>query len=394
VSEPVLIAGEPDPYPRLARLREAGPFAYDPHDDVYFVVSYPAAMAFLRTAQVSRQAYVEKLICQYGRNAILEAQKQELAFQDPPHHTTVKRLVMQVFTPAHLKVYRPRLQEIVTRSLAALPLEQPFDLLANWAEPVPSQVLAELMGVPHQRRSTLYEATRAIVAARGLTRTPEQLAAGNQAVRQLAELFEELCAQRRLQPQEDLITALLEAEDDGTRLDHASLLSVLSSLYAAGFGNVRNLIGNGLVALLARPDLVDLVRAQPQKWPAAIEEMLRFDAPTQATNPTQLLSDFVWEGHTLPAGARVAVYLAACNRDGAHFAQADDFRLERHPNDHLSFSSFTHFCPGAPLVRMQAELLLGGLLERYQVRVKGPLTWQRMNRFRGLEHLTVSLERV
>jgi len=387
----VLIPGEADPYPRLARLRESGPIAYSAAEKVYLVLSYPAAVDFLRSAHVSRQAYVDELICRHGQNAILAAQKKELAFQDPPHHTVVKRLVMQVFTPAHLKAYRPRLEEIAKDSLERLPIDEPFDLLERWAEPIPSAVLAELIGVPAERREALYDATRNIVAARGLTRSSEQLARGNQAVAQLTELFDDLSGQRRRAPKSDLLTALLQAEDGGERLDHTSLISVASSLYAAGFGNTRNLIGNGLVALDSRPEVVEKVLARPELWHGLIEEILRFDSPTQATNPTVLAEPFTWQEDVLPAQSRVALHLGSCNRDAAHFQSPDEFLPERYPNDHLGFASGTHFCAGAALVRLQAEVLLRGLLERYVVRVEGSLEWQQMNRFRGLTRLPVRL---
>lgn len=391
VSQNPIVAGEADPYPRLARLREASFFTYYAQADMHYLLSYPAAMAFLREAQDSRQAYLEGLVCEHGRNAILEAQKQELAFQDPPRHTSLKRLVMQAFKPAQIKLYQPRLQALAQSALDRLPVGETFDLLSTLAEPLPAQALAELLGVPTDRRETLYQATRDIVAARGVVRSPVQLAAGSLAVTQLSALFEELCRQRRSHAEPDLITALLHAEDDGERLDHSSLLSVLSSLYAAGYGNVRNLIGNGLVALLPQRELMDQVRQSPQLWPTLIEEMLRYDSPTQATNPTVLSRPFSFEGQELPSGSRVTVYLAACNRDPAHFARPDDFVADRHPNDHLAFSFGTHFCPGAPLVRLQAEILLRELLGRFEVSLEGPLIWQKMDRFRGLERLLVSL---
>lgn len=391
MTESVLIPGESDPYPRLVGLREAGPIAYSAPEKVHFLVSYPAATAFLSSAQVSRQAYVDGLICRHGQNAILTAQKRELAYSDPPHHTFIKRLVMQVFTPAHLRVYRPRLEEVARETIDALPVDQPFDLLDRWAEPVPSRVLAELIGVPADRREGLYEATSNLVAARGLARTSEQLAKGNQAVAELTHLFEDLSEQRRRQPQTDLLSALLQAEEEGARLDHISLISVVSSLYAAGFGNTRNLIGNGLVALHSRPEVVKSLLEGTASWAGCIEEMLRFDSPTQATNPTVLTEDFTFEGQTLPAQSLVAVHLGACNRDPAHFDRPDEFLVERHPNDHLAFTSGTHYCPGAPLVRLQSETLLRGLLQKYHVRIEGPLEWQEMNRFRGLTQLPVRL---
>lgn len=393
-TESVLIPGEPNPYPRLAQLRQQGPIAYSGPEDVHFIVSYPAARAFLRSAHVSRQAYVDGLICQHGQNAILAAQKRELAFQDPPHHTAIKRLVMQVFTPARMRVFRPRLEALAAETLDGLPVEQPFDLLDRWAEPVPCAALAELLGVPAQRRDGLYDATRDLVAARGLTRSPEQLARGNQAVADLSELFDDLSRQRRVQPEEDLLTALLQAEDDGERLDHVALLSVLSSLYAAGFGNTRNLIGNGLVALQAHPEVAErLYGGGEALWPGLVEEILRFDSPTQATNPTVLLEPFEWEGRSLANNSRVAIHLGACNRDPAHFEQPDDFRPDRHPNEHLGFTTGTHFCAGAALVRLQADVLLKGLLQRYEVHIERPLEWQEMNRFRGLKQLPVRLVR-
>jgi pimeloyl-[acyl-carrier protein] synthase len=386
-----IVSGEADPYPRLADLRRRGPLLFCEETGIHYILGYACAVHFLRTASVSRQGYLDALIARHGENDILRAQKQELAFQDVPRHTEIKRLVMKVFTPARVQAFRPRVQQLIDAAVAHL--DGDVDLLERVADPLPAHVLSELLGVPPQERTLVYAATRDLVGARGVVRTDAQIAAGSRAVQQLNALFERLCAERRRHPQDDLITDLLHAEDEGGRLEHSQLLSVLTSLYAAGFGNVRNLIGNGLAALLHFPAQLARLRQDPALLPSAVEEMLRYDSPTQATNPTMLLSDFAFEDTVVPARQLVTVHVAACNRDPAHFPDPDTFVSERKPNDHLAFSQGTHFCVGAALVRMQGELLLHALLHNFHFELHGDLTWQKLDRFRGLERLPLRLKR-
>jgi len=372
---PPLFPGDPNPYPKLAELRAASPL-YE-GKGTWFVLSYSLAQDLLRHAHLSRQAYLEQLEREMGDSEILRMQKKELAFQDPPFHPQLKRLVMQAFSPARLKAFVAHIEAEYSAAVAALP-DGPFDLLAELADPLPARLLSELLGVPAQDRDTLFSATADLVHARGLVRTPESVAEGNRGVATLRSHFEELIARRRAEPGDDLLTALIHAEEDGHQLTHEQLLSVSTSMYAASYGNVRNLIGNGFLALLDHPQPVrDLA--------ACVEEMLRFDSPTQATNAAVLTEPF----GDLPAGARVALHLGACNRDGAHFPDPDTFRADRHPNDHLAFSSGTHFCPGAHLVRLQAKAALAALLPLNLQLVERP-EYVPADRFRGLKTLMLT----
>lgn len=388
-----IVSGDPDPYPRLADLRTRGPVVYCAETGIYYILSYRFAVQFLRTAEVSRQQFLDSLVQRYGDNEILSAQKGELAFQDAPRHTEIKRLVMKVFTPGRVRSFRDRVRQLVQATLATLAVGEPLDLLARLADPLPAHVLSEILGVPPAERELVYDATADLVKARGVVRSPEQIRAGSLAVQRLNQLFERLCQERRVEPRDDLISELLHVEDEGGRLSHEQLLSVLTSLYAAGFGNVRNLIGNGLFALLQNPAELDKVRADLALLPSTVEEMLRYDSPTQATNPTLLQAPFTFEGLTIPAQQPVTVHIGSCNRDAEHFECPDEFRCDRHPNDHLAFSTATHFCAGAALVRLEGETILHSLLSRFDLELedKGPLPWEHLERFRGLKALPVTL---
>lgn len=370
--QPPLFPGDPNPYPKLAELRATNPvYAWK---GTHFVLSYPLAQDVLKHAHLSRQAYLDQLQQEMGDSEILRVQKKELAFQDPPSHVQLKRLVMQAFSPARLKTFTAHIEAEYAAAVAALP-EGPFDLLKELADPLPAYLLSELLGVPPADRASLFSATADLVHARGVERTPENIAEGNRGVATLQAHFEALIERRRSEPGDDLLTALIHAEEDGQRFSHEQLLSVSTSMYAASYGNVRNLIGNGFLALLDHPQPVtDLA--------ACVEEMLRFDSPTQATNAAVLTEPF----GDLPAGARVALHLGACNRDPAQFPDPDTFRADRHPNEHLAFSSGTHFCPGAHLVKLQARAALQALLPLGLQLVERP-EYVPADRFRGLRTL-------
>lgn len=367
-----LFPGDPFPYPKLAALREEAPFVQ--WAGTWFVLSYSLAQDLLRHGHLSRQAYLDQVYEEMGDSEILRAQRQELAFQDPPFHTQLKKLVMLAFSPARLKTFQAHITEVFAEAAAGLP-EGPFDLLALFADPIPAGLLSELMGVPPEDRDLLYAATGQLVAGRGAERTPEAMAAGSAGVATLKRHFEELIAQRRSSPGDDLLTALIHAEEDGDRLTHDQLLSVSTSMYAASYGNVRNVIGNGMLALLDHPQPVT-------DMAACVEEILRFDGSTQATNAAVLMEPF----GGMPAGARVAIHIGACNHDEAHFAEPDRFIADRKPNDHLALSAGTHFCAGAHLVRLQARAAFSALLPLGLELVERP-EYVPADRFRGLKTL-------
>lgn len=280
---------------------------------------------------------------------------------DPPRHTRLRSLVSQAFTPRMVEQLEPRIREI-TRELLAPALEAgECDLVAALAYPLPVIVIAEILGIPPEDRAKFKEWSDEAVASLGTA-----LGGGGRQIR--AEVFEEMreyftrmTEERRQRPRNDLISGLVQAEQDGERLTFADLLQMLVLLLVAGNETTTNLISNTMLSFLEHPGELAKVAAEPARIPGAIEEVLRYNSPVQATvrRPTR---DVELRGKTIPANLPTVVWLAAANRDPAQFPEPLRFDVERSPNRHLAFGLGIHFCLGAPLARLEARVAYEELL--------------------------------
>jgi unspecific monooxygenase len=277
---------------------------------------------------------------------------------EPPAHTRLRSLVAKAFARGHVERLRPRVQEMTDALLDRVDVRAGFDLLADYAEPLPVAVIAELLGVPEEDRHLLRPWSAAIVAMYEYRRTPEAEDRAIRAAAEFAEYMRGLADARRASPREDLVSHLVAAEDGGQRLSGDELVASAILLLNAGHEASVNVFGNGLVALLRRG-----LRPGPDVA-ATVEEMLRFDSALQlfertATEPVQV-------GEVLiQPGEKVAALLGAANRDPAVFARPDDFDVARDPNPHLAFGVGVHFCLGAPLARMELVESVGALFDRF-----------------------------
>ncbi len=280
---------------------------------------------------------------------------------DPPRHTRLRSLVSQAFTPRMVEQLEPRIREI-TRELLEPALETgECDLVAALAYPLPVIVIAEILGIPPEDRAKFKEWSDEAVASLGTA-----LGGGGRQIR--AEVFEEMreyftrmTEERRQRPRNDLISGLVQAEQDGERLTFADLLQMLVLLLVAGNETTTNLISNTMLSFLEHRDQLAKVEAEPARIPGAIEEVLRHNSPVQATvrRPTR---DVEVRGKTIPANLATVVWLAAANRDPAQFPEPLRFDVERSPNRHLAFGLGIHFCLGAPLARLEARVAYEELL--------------------------------
>ncbi|MEJ5222031.1 MAG: cytochrome P450 [Tepidiforma sp.] len=280
---------------------------------------------------------------------------------DPPRHTRLRSLVSQAFTPRMVEQLEPRIREI-TRELLAPALEAgSCDLVATLAYPLPVIVIAEILGIPPEDRAKFKEWSDEAVASLGTG-----LQGGGRQIR--AEVFEEMreyftrmAEERRQRPRNDLLSGLVQAEQDGERLTFADLLQMLVLLLVAGNETTTNLISNAMLSFLDHPGELAKVEAEPARIPGAIEEVLRYNSPVQATvrRPTR---DVEVRGKTIPANLPTVVWLAAANRDPAQFPEPLRFDVKRSPNRHLAFGLGIHFCLGAPLARLEARVAYEELL--------------------------------
>jgi cytochrome P450 len=284
---------------------------------------------------------------------------------DPPDHTRLRRLVSSAFSKRTVEGLRSRVQGIVDDLLNALAdrdVEQPVDLVEAFAFPLPFTVICELLGVPEGERTSL---GRGLVAMLVPVLTPSDYAQAKEASDGVVAQLRQLVADKHGAPGDDLVSGLIAARDGNERLDNRELLSTIFQLIVAGHDTTTTFVGNAVVALLGDPDQLEMLRVNPDRIPAAVEELLRYDAPVPhstfryAREPVQI------GGHSIQSGAQIIVCLAAANRDPRRFADSESLEVERADGRHLAFGHGIHHCLGAPLARLEGELALKSLIQRF-----------------------------
>lgn len=283
---------------------------------------------------------------------------------DPPTHTRLRKLVSMAFTRRQVERLAPNIEALCASLLDDLADEfatkGEADLVASFARPLPLTVISDLLGIPAEARTDLRDCVGPLLA--GGVGTFEVYAP---AARRMLAFTRDLLAEKRRAPAEDLLTALINARDGEDRLTEDELTSMVHLLFIAGTDTTVGLISSGTLALLTHPDQLAEVRADPDRWPAAVEELLRFDGPAQITIPTATTEPVEIAGETIEAGRHVIVSLLAANRDPARFPDADRLNLTRTDGAHLAFGHGIHHCVGAPLARLEGRLALRALTDRF-----------------------------
>jgi cytochrome P450 len=288
---------------------------------------------------------------------------------NPPDHTRLRRLVTTAFTRRRTEQLVLRIQQITDELLDAMATETLADLITSFALPLPIAVICELVGVPANRRAEFHDWSSTVVT--GVLAGPDALAA---AITALVSYLRELVEIKRAAPADDLLSALIAARDGQDRLSDDELTSMVFLILVAGHETTVNLIGNGMLALLTHPDQWELLRAQPDRLPTAVEELLRFDGPLQVATPRRTAAPVDIGGVTVPADEIVLIGLLAANRDPACTARAEALDITRTDNPHLTFGHGIHHCLGAPLARLEGRIALGALLSRFpQLRLAVPV---------------------
>src|ERR1700730_13676817 len=285
---------------------------------------------------------------------MLRALQYNMLFLDPPDHTRLRGLVHKAFTPRLIERMRERMQVLADELLDVAASSAEFDLVHGYALPIPATVIADLLGVPATDRDRFHHWSSVMVS---ITSGPELLRALPSALlfmRYLRRLF----AQRRLEPRDDLTTALVQAEEAGDHLSAEELLSMVFLLLVAGHETTVNLISGGTLALLEQPDQLLRLRHQPELLSSgsAVEELLRFTSPVQVATERYATSDVELSGTVIPRGAMVLAMVGSANRDERQFADPDTLDLGRTPNPHLAFAQGAHYRLGAPLARLEAQI--------------------------------------
>lgn len=315
-----------------------------------------------------------------------------MLIMDPPDHTRVRKLVNKAFTPKRIAALRGRIEEIVRERADAAAANGGMDLIHDFAEPIPAVVIAELLGVPPEDHRRFREWSSRLIAAIGAPTAQERRETSLAAGRSLLDYLAAVIAERRREPRDDLISAMIHAQEERDALSDAELLATSNLLLLAGHETTTNLIGNGMLALLRDREQWERLCADPGLLPTAIEELLRFDGPVQATVRVAL-EDVELDGHVIAEGALVLVSIGAANHDPEVFRDPGTLDLARDPNPHLGFGFATHFCMGAPLARLEAELAFRALCARFpEVALVDDAPAYRPNPvLRGLQRLDLTL---
>ncbi len=349
-----------DPFPFYAMMRASMPVAYDSNRGFAAVFGYDDVLRVLSDST--------SFSSEFGGAGPLG---QSLISVDPPRHRQLRNLVNQAFTPRAVAALAPRISAIVAELLDQVAPTGRMDVIEDLAYPLPVIVIAELLGIPSERRAEFKRWSDAIVTgerhrSQPGQAQPEQRGLGGGYMSAQAEMsayFREVIAARRRDPGQDLISALLGAEIDGQRLSEQELLGFCILLLVAGNETTTNLIGNALLCFDETPGVYERLQAQPELIPSAVEETLRYRSPVQAMFRI-VKQDTVLGEQRLPAGTRMLAWIGSANRDEAQFPQADRFELDRAPNRHLAFGHGIHFCLGAPLARLEARIALEGMTVR------------------------------
>ena len=365
----------PDPYPTFDALREAGPLPVPGVDGLVLFGRYDDCEEIL-TAPVGshdprNNARFAEIAAARGLDEQAEMDRtRSFLFLDPPDHTRLRGLVSKAFTRRRVEGLRPRVAELVhsavDRMADGLASRGSVELVEELAYPLPVTVISDMLGVPAADRDTFQGWSKVLAHSldAGLVPpAPEQLRAQRQAANEFRAYFTDLTERRRREPTDDLLSALVQAEEAGDRLSQDELLSTCILLLIAGHETTVNLIGNAVLNLLRHPQQWQQLVADPSLAGAATDETLRFDPPVQLTSRTAL-EDWEVGGVVVPKGGSALCLLGAANRDPAAFVNADRFLITRSDNRYLSFGKGIHYCLGAPLARLESEVALEILAQR------------------------------
>jgi cytochrome P450 len=386
-----------DPYPHYERLRRTDPVHITPHG-MYLASRHAEVSLVLRDKRFGKD-FVERSKRRYGskimEEPIFRSMSHWMLQQDPPDHTRLRGLVVQAFTARRVEDMRPRIQEVVDQTIDRVAERGHIDLIEDFAFRLPVTIICDMLGIPEEHREAFYTGSRdggRILDPVPLT--PAEIAQGNAGNLMAQMYFQQLFELRRKHPGDDLTTQLVQAEEDGSKLSNEELTANIILLFGAGHETTVNLIGNGLLALHRNPDQLAALKANPAFITSAIEEFLRYDSSVQLTGRVALEDIDSLGGRKIPKGETVLCLLGSANRDPAVYPDRPDrLDITRQNVRPLSFGGGIHFCLGAQLARIEAEIAISTLLRRLpELRLDDAENpqWRPTFVLRGLKHLPAS----
>ncbi|QBQ60369.1 cytochrome P450 family protein [Saccharomonospora xinjiangensis] len=386
-----------DPYEVYERLRAEGPvhpMRTPDGIDVWVIARYEEAKAALSDARFTKtfdgvpDIFAQQNTGISAHEGYTDILTKHMLFADPPDHTRLRELSAKAFTRRRVESLRPEITRIVDGLLDTLAGEQEIDLLRRVSFPMSMAVTCRLLGIPPADEDAFRRWTETIFT----TNDPARM---NEAVRAVDEYLVGVIEAKRADPADDLITALINAREDGDRLTDRELVSTCALMFVAGYETTASMVGNAVLALLEHPDKLAELKADPSLMPNAVDELLRFDGPVNVATLRSTATDVTIGDTTIPKGQFVLVSLISANRDGDKFPEPERLDFTRPLGGSLAFGHGIHYCLGAPLSRVEIEVALSRLLARYPnlslARKPSTLTWRNSLLVRGLTALPIRL---
>jgi cytochrome P450 len=383
-----------DPYPLYRRLRTEAPVHWDPYLHAWVVTRYAEVVEVLHRFSAKRTPTPEKLAAlgMEELSPIARVMVHQMLFLDPPQHSRVRGLAAVAFTPRRVERLRDHIAEIADSLLDAVSSRGGMEVMEDLANPLPAIVTAEMLGVPIDDHRRLKDWSQDFAEMLGnFQHNPGRAAKVARSLEEMTAYFQEAVRRQATHPTEGLVNALTVAEVDGDRLTEDEVVANIIVTLVGGQETTTNLIGNGLLTLLRHPEEMERLRRDPALVPEAVEELLRYESPSQHT-ARLAPDDLELGGQLIKRGQAVIAVMGAANRDPDRFRDPDRLDLGREDNRHLAFGWAGHFCFGAPLARIEGQIAFSALLRRLpDLRLEpGPITWRSNLGLRGLTALPVT----
>ncbi|MED1127142.1 cytochrome P450 [Bacillus paralicheniformis] len=380
-----------DFYKNTRGSRSVYPVSMGDLGEGWLITRYDDAVRILKDARMKKNyenVFTEEELENFSALGNEEPLSKHMLNLDPPDHGRLRSLVQKAFTPRMILQLEGRIQQIADSLLDELEPNHSMNLVDDYAFPLPIIVISEMLGIPVEDRQKFRVWSQAII---DFSDTPESLEEYKHKIGEFAEYLEYLVRKKREEPAEDLVSSLIQAESEGTRLSIEELYSTIMLLIVAGHETTVNLITNMTFALLNHPDQLEKLRQNPDLIDSAIEEALRFYSPVELTTLRWAAEPFTLHGQEIKRKDVIIVSLASANRDDTVFPNADRFDIERKDNRHLAFGHGSHFCLGAPLARLEAKIAIQTLLRGFEhIEIKGEreqIKWKGNFLMRALEEL-------
>jgi pimeloyl-[acyl-carrier protein] synthase len=382
-----------NPYPLYHRLRSEDPVHWDPFLHAWVVTRYPDVVTVLHHFSANRTPTPDKLSAMglAGLNPIAQVMVKQMLFLDAPAHTRLRALAAFAFSPHRVEVLRSHIQEIADGLLDRVERQGRMDLIADFAAPLPAIVTAEMLGVPVADYDQLKAWSSDFAEMLGnFQHNPDRVPRVLRSLENMTAYFRAAIREQSTRPQEGLIHSLATAELQGDRLTEDEVIANCIVTMVGGQETTTNLIGNGMLSLLRNPQQLEKLRADLSLIPSAVEELLRYESPSQHT-ARLAPQDTELGGKPIAQGQAVIAVMAAGNRDPERFPDPDRLDITRTDNRHLAFGWAAHFCFGAPLARIEGQVAFATLLRRLPPLVldPGPLVWRANLGLRGLIALPI-----